>query len=298
MIKTLRITSIVVVIVAGIFFVFPIVFGARHNKDADRFINSPSVVEQFNSTFANKNTGENKISPLVKQAEAFALYLNPPVKPKPAPTNRRDLSPTIPRPERVSTKFTLIGTSFFPAKPEQSLAFINEPGKGLRWVRQASEIGHLIIEQIEDGFVVIRDGQRTYEIEVSEKPARINLLEGEKPFSKAPASTKGFPSNLVDTSTDEIFDKESSNHKSTFKSKIDNEDGEVLEELVGKLKGMQKSFKSNKTDSGPTPEEKAALMEQLISKFKSPRVSPEEAEKLDNLGKKLKDVEKEPNISP
>lgn len=300
MIKTLRITSIVAVIVAGILLVFPVVFGARSDEEAERFINSPTVVEQFNSASANKNTGGQESSPLVKQAETFALYLNPPAKSRPVANGRRSPNVIKPRPESVSAKFTLVGTSFFPSNPEQSLAFIDEPGKGLRWVRQTSEIGHLIVDQVKDGLVVIRDGQRTYEIEVAQKPARTNLLEGELPFSSAIDRKKAVPSTLVGAgkSGDTIADRRSLNRSRSSHPQVGAEDSEALEELVGRLKGLQKSFKSDKTDSGPSPEEKAALMEELVSTLKLPRVSAEEAENLGDLGKKLKDIEEEPNQSP
>jgi hypothetical protein len=300
MIKTLRITSIVVVIIAGILFVFPIVFGARSDEDAESFINSPSVVEQFNSVSANKNTGGQESSPLVKQAEAFALYLNPPAKTRPVDNGRRSPNVIKPRPKSVSTKFTLVGTSFFPSNPEKSLAFIDEPGKGLRWVRQTSEVGHLIIDQVKDGLVVIRDGQRTYEIEVAQKPARTNLLEGEIPFSSAIDGKKGMPSTFVEggKSGDTIADRRSLNRSRSPHPQVGAEDSEDLEELVGRLKVLQKSFKSDKTDSGPSPEEKAILMEELVSSLKMPRVSAEEAENLGDLGKKLKDIEEDPNQRP
>jgi len=79
MIKTLRITSIVATILAAILLVFPVIFGVRSGEDIEELLKSPGVIEKFNKTVGNKATKSgNETSPLVQQAGAFALYLNPP----------------------------------------------------------------------------------------------------------------------------------------------------------------------------------------------------------------------------
>ncbi len=82
MIKTLRITSIVAAVLAVIFlvfFVFPVVFGGYSDEHLEQSLDSPGVIERFNKNVGNKaKTGQDEISPLVQQAGAFALYLNPP----------------------------------------------------------------------------------------------------------------------------------------------------------------------------------------------------------------------------
>ena len=78
MIKTLRITSIVAAILAGVFFVFPVVYGVRSDEKVDVFLKSPGVREKFENAADKAKTSESRVSPLVEQAEAFALYLNPP----------------------------------------------------------------------------------------------------------------------------------------------------------------------------------------------------------------------------
>ncbi len=150
MIKTLRITSIIAVALAVVFFVFPAVFGVRSDEQLEQFLNSAGVIEKFSKAKGKESTkSESQISPLVKQAEAFALYLNPPKPKKAPPTRRTDRPSIIPRPPApVSPKFKLIGTSHYASHPELSLALIDEVGKGLRWVRQSSKLGHLIIEQV------------------------------------------------------------------------------------------------------------------------------------------------------
>src|SRR4030066_11509 len=161
MIKTLRITSIIAVLLAIVFFVVPAVFGFRGDKQIEQFLNSAGAIEGFSQAKGEKGgDSQREISPLVKQAEAFALYLNPPPKPSPAPSG--SVARSEPRPMGpVAAKFKLIGTSRHVLQPELSLALIDEPGKGLCWVRQSSKVGYLIIEQIRDGLVVVRDGQST-----------------------------------------------------------------------------------------------------------------------------------------
>jgi hypothetical protein len=267
MIKTLRITSITAAVLAVVFFVFPAVFGVRNDEEIEGFLNSAGVIEKFNKAKGEKSStsSESRSSPLVKQAKAFALYLNPPAKPKRRAPSRAKPS-VIPRPNKVSVKFNLIGTSFYALHPELSLALIDEPGKGLRWVRQSSELGRLIIEQIKDGLVIVKDGQRTFEIAVPERPGKRSLLK------KAPAdetAAKAAPS----TSDEEIA---------------------AFEEFVRELETME-AGKSDKSDSKQHDEEVVASMDKFISQLQAMRISAGEAKILDRLGKDLNDVEQDPN---
>lgn len=69
---------------------------------------------------------------------------------------------------------------------------------------------------------------------------------------------------------------------------MDEKDEEALGELVNRLRDMQRSFQSDKTGSQVDPEDRAAMVNKMISEFKSSsRVSDEEAEKLDDLGKQI-----------
>jgi hypothetical protein len=148
MIKTLRITSVLVVVLAAVFFVLPAVFGVRSDEGAEQFLSSPGAIENFRKAKGQKGVkSESQVSPLVKAAEAFALYLNPPKPKAPPPRATREKPGSPPRPRApVSAKFSLIGTSYYASRPELSLALIDEPGEGFRWVRQSSDVGHLVIE--------------------------------------------------------------------------------------------------------------------------------------------------------
>ena len=305
MIKTLRITSIVAAVLAVIFlvfFVFPVVFGGysdEYLESARGGLDSPGVIERFNKTVGNKaKTGQNEISPLVQQAGAFALYLNPPPKTPRVATGRT--TGITPGPA-VTPQFKVLGTSYYKGQPELSLALIDEPGKGLHWVRQSSKVGHLLIVQVKDGLIVVKDSKGTFELEAEQKP-EISLLEGapgasgrtgdssKTGASSRARSTAGAKSTLPPSGR-AITGVAGARSKAPQPRGIAEE--KEFQELVEKLRQIQRSFKSDKTGSGPSTKEKAALMDKVISEFKSmqsSRLSDAERKHLNNLGKELKKV--------
>ncbi|MHC4125817.1 MAG: hypothetical protein ACYSRR_05100, partial [Planctomycetota bacterium] len=145
MIKTLRITTVLVGLLAADFLASPIVYGVESDHKIEKFLDAPGAVENFKKSESKKRTNSQaQDSPLVRQAKAFAMYLNPPPDQRSEkPSSKSPRITSIPRPATVSTKFQLIGTSFYPTHPELSLALIDQPGKGFRWIRQSAEIGHL-----------------------------------------------------------------------------------------------------------------------------------------------------------
>lgn len=209
MIKTLRITSIIAAIAATGLLVLPAVYGVRSNPKIEELLKSPGVVEKFTSAKgqrASKDQIQN--SPLVKQAVDLGRYFNPPPPPKPEP-NTQPSGPSQPAPPvPVTAKFDLVATSYFASHPEQSFVLIDEPGKGQHWVKQGSTVGHLIIETVKDGSIVLRDGQRTSEMTVKVQESWRKLLKNPPPSTRSssseepvaagqnPAGSKG-PENAV-----------------------------------------------------------------------------------------------------
>jgi hypothetical protein len=282
MIKTLRITSIIMVALAAVFVVLPAVFGVRSDKEVEQFLNSPGAIEKFNKTKGDRaRDSDNQTSPLIKQAEAFALYLNPPRKTEPDKTTEPQF---VPKPPVVSSKFTLVGTSYYVSHPELSLALIDEPGKGLHWVRQSAEVGHLIIEEIKDGLVVVRDGQRTFEV-VAPRPEKRSLLKG-----SSSGETESKPATLEAVKADTGAARSRPPRLSAEKS-------EAFKQLVGELEAMQFGVGTDKTgtERGADKKKNVAAMKQLISDFEATRVSTQEAQKLDSLGKELDGNQPDPN---
>lgn len=123
-------------------------------------------------------SAENIVPPLVEQATAFAAYLKPPAPPVPkeVPKPKPAVQP-VPRPPVATPQFRLLATSCCLSSPEKSLALIAEPGKGDRWTRPGERLGHLVIESVENGMIVYRDGSQRHEMAVTmKKPVELGRL--------------------------------------------------------------------------------------------------------------------------
>ena len=269
MIRTLQITSIIAVVLGVGFFVLLVVFGAHSDEQVEQFLNAAGVIEKFDNARGERlSDSRQETSPLVKQAEMFALYLNPPPKPQTeSPVPRT----STPRPRgRVSPKFKLIGTSYYTLHPESSLALVDEPGKGLRWVRQSAEVGHLIIEQIKDGLVVVRDGDSTYEI-IAERTERKSLLK------------KG-SSSQVDAEKEVILSKETQAARQEALAELD--------AMLLELELTETDVEPAETNSEPKTEKVDPAKAKRRITGENMRISPDEAKRLGRLGQRLKDVNK------
>jgi len=121
-----------------------------------------------------ENADRHQVPLLVQQAQAFALYLDPPVtSPTVPPPKRVQDRPAMPepkgtvapitevRPVSSSAKFELHGISYYRPDPGLSMALICEQGGGRRWVRPGDSVGHMVIEGIESDGLVYRDGTAT-----------------------------------------------------------------------------------------------------------------------------------------
>ena len=194
MIKTLRITSIIAAIAATVLLVLPAVYGVRSDPKIEEFIKSPSAVDKFTASKGQGPAQKNTESPLVKQAADLGKYLNPPPPPppkvQPGAVPQAAAAPAPPAP--VAVKFDLVATSYYASHPEKSFVLINEPGKGLYWVKQGSAVGHLTIETVKDGAIIVRDGQRTSEMTVKVQESWRKLLKNPPPETQ-PSSSSAEP---------------------------------------------------------------------------------------------------------
>ena len=178
MTKALRITSVLTAVAVLVLLVVQVAFPAPVAKKPI----FTSIVDKIKKDKGSRTATKSKdVSPLVKQAQNFALYLNPP-KPKPKPQKiDKKATPKGARPKAtINAKFKLIGTSTYPTHPELSLALIDEPGKGRRWVRQSTSVGHLIIYEVKSGSIIVKDGSKTSEL-IAERPAKKSLIKGKSP---------------------------------------------------------------------------------------------------------------------
>jgi len=298
MVKTLRITTIIAALLAAGFLVFSVVFGARGDKAVEEFLKSPAAIEQFRQAKGRITGGESQISPLVVQAQAFALYLNPPPPPEPVVPS----GPQMPPQPRVTTpKFKLIGTSFYPLHPDLSLALIDEPGKGIYWVRQSGRVGYLVVEQIKDGVIVVGDNGRTFDV-VAERPQKVNLVKSstlnETDIKAAPVPVPLLmspPSGEVKTPAEAnvispiAVEGEAAEQIATEPNAPSAaEEAAAREELLRSLKAAQANTELTEDEK----KSNAAFIEFI----ESIRISAEEAKKLDKLGRDLQNGNAEPNL--
>ena len=69
----------------------------------------------------------------------------------------------------------------------------------------------------------------------------------------------------------------------------------MMEKLVAELSAMEADAGAGKADSQRSAEKSQAMFDKFISDLEATRVSPEEAKRLDILGKELKNVQQDPN---
>jgi hypothetical protein len=101
--------------------------GASETEEFERNL-GPYVLERFRQAGGGEKGGQQTHSALVRQAETFALYLNPPEPPKSeeTPAPKRISKQTIPAAiaAKVTPKFRLIGTSYYCSRPDRSISGI------------------------------------------------------------------------------------------------------------------------------------------------------------------------------
>jgi hypothetical protein len=309
MIKTLRITSIIAVVLAAGLLVFPAIFGLRSDKEIEDFLNLPGVVEKFRQARGDeRRTTKDEISPLVAAAQVFGRYLNPPPPPRPVITKRdRPPKPTaVPLPptpkERVhSAKFNLIATSVHATQPELSLALIDQPGKGRNWVRPGTVVSYLTIEQIKDGFVVLKGTKETFEKPVQPRPLQRSLSAGSPgiPVSLGASNQIGSEPGppLVSTTPDSVSAADTGTPGTGQMQKSPEEMAAAAADIYAHMAAMAEGHDASAgtgsdAGAGIDPEK---LREVFADYAKNLRISSEEAKTLGNLGQKPEDAKQDPN---
>ena len=174
-----------------ILLILPVIYGVRSDPKIEEFLKKPGVVEKLTAA-GGQNTAksDSQNSPLVKNAIRYSDIINPPPPPPPkaASGTPRQGPPQPPAPPvPVAVKFDLVATSYSASNPEKSFVLIDEAGKGLHWVKQGSTIGHVTIETVKDGAIVVRDGSRTSEMTVNVKENWRSLLKPTNATSTSPA---------------------------------------------------------------------------------------------------------------
>jgi hypothetical protein len=315
MIKTLRITTFIAAILAVGVLAFPVVYGYRGDEQIEKFLNSPGAIERFKKAKGNKVKPGSQVSPLVRQAGLFGLYLNPPRQaPAPRPIPKPVVgkpAPVTEAPVIISAKFTLIGTSYYASRPELSLAYIDEPGKGLHWVRQGDMVSHLLIQEVKDGSVIVKNRDELNTLVVARTPKK-SLLKSDK-TTRSTSVMPGVSSTITSTAsvqtsvkptlplpTPSTADRAVAN-KSAAAAAVPPrvtpgavqgapemsavEQDAALAEFINELKTM---------DSSEYSEKEKTMLQEAIVDFEAMRITSEEARRLDRLGKELRDVQNDP----
>lgn len=157
---------------------------SRRTEDGE---SEMSLCERFE---ALQNPGADRGGiepPLIKEAKAFALYLNPPPPPPPKEPSPPKASAPPPRPTSTAPKFRLLSISYYQSEPQRSLAMVSEPGKGAYWISEGAQLGHLVVERINREGIVYRDGAQVHEMPITVK-ATVELAQRrpESPVAERP----------------------------------------------------------------------------------------------------------------
>jgi hypothetical protein len=289
MVRLLQIIGVTALVFAGLVLAsikWPVAMlhlGLSQDREAQEFLDASTAVTRFNSRQDNQAADNQDKTPLlVRQAQTLEGIINPRVPP-PVPTAAATASqaPAAPKPLAPSSaKFALVGVSFSPTDPASSFAYIRLADNiTYQWIQQGSEIGHLIIKQVKTDSIICSDGQRLSEMTIEPTVDTASILE-----TGAVAAAPAVSDRLAGTS-------------SPLSARLTGQDEASLNDLVHRLKKeLGKAPKADQADANTAPADKAAAVGKLITEYKSSRVSPEEAQKLDNLGEQLNGAnDKQPN---
>ena len=299
MVKTLRITSVLAVLLAIAICTLLVKYGVKDDQNIKNFLNAPAITDVFRATSSSRPvTPTNQVHPLIQQAEAFALILNPPkptVDPRQTTSNQGGRTqPPISIPD-LKPKLELISTSYFAAKPELSMALINEPGKGRSWVMQSSEINHLLVKEVKDGILIITNGDKTYEYKTPEKKFDILVpivpASGGRTRSNPKTATSSIPMNVTPPITRPARTSSKTIPEPTKES--EEERMKRVEDLFLQLKMISDAGNSDSNESPLNTEERTLEMQKLIDQFKNANgdISDEDSEKLNDLGDFFNEVQ-------
>ena len=186
MVRVLQIFCVLICLSTGAVLAFCMHDLGQHDMEVQRICELPSVRQRFEELRSRRNIQTEKESPLVVQARALASYLNSPVvqEKKEVVAKERKKPRNVaqaPKARVVPTaKFKLEGTSYYPNRPDRSIALVSEPGsadENPRWVKEGERLGHFVIQKIRRGIVVYKDeNEQLHEMSVERKTATRSLV--------------------------------------------------------------------------------------------------------------------------
>ena len=188
MLKTLRMSSLAITVFTLFTFVTIIVFGFKDDSKVNALLQKPGIVEKIRGDINQNEPPNGTDSPLVTQAKAFALRIDPPVilpqeekitrvlqeKQHEKTEKGREL---IEENQPKSLMFNLLATVRYVSAPEKSLALFQSGGRQ-EWFYRGQTVGRHEIEEIKDGSVLlIQPGQKLQEVMVPAKSTGQSLLK-------------------------------------------------------------------------------------------------------------------------
>jgi hypothetical protein len=299
MVSTLRITSVVAIflaalvvgLVAGPSSLVPnllVGFALRSDPEIQRILSEPSVVDQFKLEQGDHAGARSDTTPaLVREAESFKNIIDPPPTSVDAVTKqpgRTAKGPTVIKPVPSSAKFDLVGTT---VSTDNSFAYVRLQDKTYQWARKGDEIGHLVIKEIKDGSIVCWDGHADIEMTTESVPETASLLEVGGP-SLLPGSSQvgSLPAEDGRITGRPVARPWASQGPATQGGdEMSDQERQALD-LVGQIRELRQGGTSA-PDANLSPEDREAAVKKLMAEYKSSRVSPEEAEKVEDLGREL-----------
>jgi len=308
MVNTLRITSVVAVIVAGLVLVLvvgpkdlaPKVLAgfALQTDDATlRILDEPGAVKKWRTRNGDTKAVEPDTPILVQQAELLKDILVPKVTPAPTGRTRREIERPTRRPTPKPTgsaKFDLVGTSYEPANPKGSFAYIYVKGDNTyQWVQVGDEIGHYTVKEVKPDAVICFDGREDVEIAVKATVGTSSIVEGDAKT----ASTEVSPavSTQNDPESNPFAGRQADSPRITGRAAPDpwrqsgpatNPGAAALRERAEKNRRARELVDRMRAP-GAKLDDRAAHVKRLISEFKSSQVGPNEARKVEDLGREL-----------
>jgi hypothetical protein len=176
----------------------------RHSPQLEETCNRPGAVQMFKAQANRSGARPAEVSPLVLQAEAFSRHLNPPkdAERPSAPAERlprfarNDMASSVPpvRPPAPSPRFKLRGTSYYPNQPRKSMALISDLGSAEgndRWVKEGTQLGHFVIQEIRRGAIVYRDGDNLREMAVEHSAGPPGIVRDIRPGTRRVSAAVG-----------------------------------------------------------------------------------------------------------
>jgi len=190
------------------------IFGWRQNAEVQAFLDQPSIVEQLKKTTNTMAQKVDAVSPLVTQATAFALRIDPPPPPPPPPETKKVEGPKIqekkiddplPPPPPKTVKFDLVATAKYKSHPEKSLALLNMVSEGYKWYRQGETVGRFTIHEVKEGSIVLyQNGKKDTELFVPPPVPVKSLLKADQTtasVARGPSSVSEQPTGAAQPAT-------------------------------------------------------------------------------------------------